>query len=172
MQFPECPFPMTPKDGNNAKRHGWYRYYEGKGRTQCPFPRDRADLKAAYEEGWDAARNADPREEREPIDLAERRTYVPLTPDTHESGYVRRASPDEFTAQFPEGEPKYSMERILSLPVQGPPVEDTAVLKGFLDASEIIGVVIYGRGSMTIEYLNKAGIRCSVDVNVSVWRQP
>lgn len=50
---PPPPFPIGP--ATNCKRRGWEAFFSGASRDACPFPPSRRDLKAGYEEGWDAA---------------------------------------------------------------------------------------------------------------------
>lgn len=50
---PPPPFPIGP--ASNCKRVGWDAFFQGRARNSCPFPPGRRDLKAGYEEGWDAA---------------------------------------------------------------------------------------------------------------------
>ncbi len=50
------PPPWPPSANHNSQRAGWEFYFAGKAREDCPFPRDRRDLKDGYESGWDAAK--------------------------------------------------------------------------------------------------------------------
>jgi ribosome modulation factor len=47
------PYPIGTR--NNGWQVGWRAHLEGRARDACPFPRDRRDLRALFEEGWDAA---------------------------------------------------------------------------------------------------------------------
>lgn len=50
---PDVPWPVGVL--TNSRRTGWFAFFDGVHRHQCPYPRDRSDLALAYEEGWDEA---------------------------------------------------------------------------------------------------------------------
>jgi len=54
VMIPEPPWPVGTT--TNCKRVGWRAFFEGEARDRCPFPPDRRDLKAGFEEGWDGAK--------------------------------------------------------------------------------------------------------------------
>lgn len=51
---PACPEGWVV-GSDNAKRTGWFAYFDGRRRDSCPFPPARNDLTLQYREGWDAA---------------------------------------------------------------------------------------------------------------------
>lgn len=60
--IPEPPFPIGA--ATNAKRVGWTRYFTGHRREDNPFPGNRLDLERGYNEGWDAAAERAPGQNR------------------------------------------------------------------------------------------------------------
>ena len=58
-----------------------------------------------------------------------------------------------------------------AMTVTGPPVEDTAVLKALLDATEIVGVLVLPDfGNMVITYKDRFGVEKIADVSVITQR--
>lgn len=51
------PPPPWPPGRDNAKRHGWLAYFEGK-ECKSPFPPNREDLRLDFLEGWEVAKNS------------------------------------------------------------------------------------------------------------------
>lgn len=90
---PEPPWPIGAADNANAKRAGWNAYFDGKRREASPFPRDRRDLHAAFEAGWDAAATKAHPEARPRVDES-----VPLP--------GRRALDEVVTLHFTEDDAK------------------------------------------------------------------